>query len=309
MTLSQFKIMQELSKTRSMNQAAKNLFMSQPNLSTAIHKLEEEFGCALIIRSKKGVTFTPQGKQFVEYAESILSQIEHLQYVCRSPHSENLLSLSIASMRFKYAVSAASQMMEQYKNNPFNLLLREGGRDQVLNDVQQGRCEVGLLYILGKYKKAILQQIRSLNVQYYRLSSNPPAVVVGKGNPLYYLEENVQLTPEMLDGYTQISYEKADFGHFSDKDAMLYIKPPQHQIIVNSRAAMYELLWTIPAYTVTTNSRAVYQKIKYYSDTRVFFLAQSSSVCEIGWIKKKNTSLSPLALEYLNIISSYFENL
>lgn len=309
MTLSQFKMMIELSKTRSINQAAKNLFLSQPNLSTAIHKLEEELRCPLIIRSKKGVTFTPQGKQFVEYAESILSQIEHLQHVCRTYGTENPLSLSVSSMHFKYAVVAASQMMQRYKNNPFNLSLREGARDQVLDDVRQGRCDVGLIYILGNYKKTILQQIRSFDVQYYRLSSNPPAVVVGKGNPLYYLEKNIQLTPEMLDDYTQISYEQMDFGHFSDKDTVLNIKPPTHQIIVNSRAALYELLDTIPAYTVTSNSQAVYQKVEYYSNARVFYLTQSASVCEVGWIKKRNMSLSPLTLEYLNIVSSYFENL
>lgn len=309
MTLSQFKIMLELSKTRSINQAAKNLFMSQPNLSTAIHKLEEELRCPLIIRSKKGVSFTPQGKQFVEYAESILSQIEHLQQVCRTYGTENPLSLSVSSMHFKYAVVAASQMMQRYKNNPFNLSLREGAQDQVLDDVRQGRCDIGLIYILGNYKKTILQQIRSLDVQYYRLSSNPPAVVVGKGNPLYYLDEDIQLTPDMLDEYTQLSYEQMDFGHFSDKDAMLNIKPPRHRIIVNSRAAMYELLETIPAYTVTSNSRTVYQKIEYYSNARVFYLDQSTSVCEIGWLKKRNTSLSPLALKYLNIVTSYFENL
>lgn len=308
MTLSQFKIMLELSKTRSINQAAKNLFLSQPNLSTAIHKLEEELRCPLIVRSKKGVTFTPQGKQFVEYAESILSQVEHLQYVCRTHGTESLLSLSISSMHFKYAVFAASQMMERYKNNPFNLSLREGARDQVLDDVRQGRCDIGLIYILSNYKKTILQQIRSFDVQYYRLSANPPAVVVGKGNPLYYLDKDIQLTPEMLDDYTQISYEQMDFGHFSDKDTILNIKPPRHRIIVNSRAALYELLDTIPSYTVTSNSQTVYQKIEYYSNARVFFLSQSSSVCEIGWIKKRNVSLSPLALEYLNIISSYFEN-
>lgn len=309
MTLSQFKIMLELSKTRSINQAAKNLFLSQPNLSTAIHKLEEELRCPLIIRSKKGVTFTPQGKQFVEYAESILSQIEHLQHMCRTYGAGNLLSLSVSSMRFKYAVAAASQMMERYKNNPFNLSLREGARNQVLEDVQQGRCDIGLIYILGNYKRTILQQMRSMDLQFYRLSANPPAVVVGKGNPLYYLDGDIQITPEMLDEYTQIKYEQMDFDHFSDTDTMLNIKPPRHQIIVNSRATMYELLDVIPSYTVTSNSRAVYQKVEYYSNARVFFLAQSTSVCEIGWIKKRNVSLSPLALEYLNIISSYFENL
>lgn len=309
MTLSQFKIMLELSKTRSINQAAKNLFLSQPNLSTAIHKLEEELRCPLIIRSKKGITFTPQGKQFVEYAEAILSQIERLQQVCRSQGAENPSSLSISSMRFKYVVSAVSQLLERYKNNPFNLSLREGARNQVLDDVRQGHSDIGMIYILSNYKKTILQQFRSLDIQYYHFSSNPPAVVVGRGNPLYYSPEDMQITPDMLNDYIQIRYEQMDFSHFSDTDAMLNIKPPTHQIIINSRATMYELLDTIPSYTVTSNSRTIYQKIAYYSNARAFALAQSATVCEFGWIKKRNTSLSSLALEYLNIVSSYFENL
>ena len=96
MKVEQLRQMVELANTRSMNQAAANLFMSQPNLSISIRKLEEELGCALVVRSSRGIALTTRGERFVEQAESILYQFDNLRAACQPYGNKALPSLSLA---------------------------------------------------------------------------------------------------------------------------------------------------------------------------------------------------------------------
>lgn len=52
MTLTQLRYAIMVANSSSMNEAARNLFISQPSLSTAIKELEEEIGVELFRRTK-----------------------------------------------------------------------------------------------------------------------------------------------------------------------------------------------------------------------------------------------------------------
>ena len=57
----------ELAKTQYMAQAAQNLGISQPTLSYAVKKLEEELGVPLFEKSGRNIRLTVYGKSFAEY--------------------------------------------------------------------------------------------------------------------------------------------------------------------------------------------------------------------------------------------------
>ena len=65
MTLTQLKYAITVSEAGSMNQAAKELFISQPTLSLAIRDLEEEIGVELFRRSSRGILLTPTAKNLL----------------------------------------------------------------------------------------------------------------------------------------------------------------------------------------------------------------------------------------------------
>ena len=71
----------EVEKTRSINKAAENLFMGQPNLSRAIKELEESLGITIFKRTSKGISPTEQGEEFLGYAKSILAQIDAVETI------------------------------------------------------------------------------------------------------------------------------------------------------------------------------------------------------------------------------------
>ena len=67
MTNNQIHYMVEIAKAGSVNQAARNLFISQSSLSGAIQSVEAEFGRKIFARSVKGMALTPFGRQFIAY--------------------------------------------------------------------------------------------------------------------------------------------------------------------------------------------------------------------------------------------------
>lgn len=76
MRLEQFQYVVEVARCRSMSKAARQLFLSQPALSTAISNLEAELGFQVFERSFQGVALTEKGEQLLEIAKRIVEQLE-----------------------------------------------------------------------------------------------------------------------------------------------------------------------------------------------------------------------------------------
>ena len=64
----------EIAKTGSLNKAAENLYMGQPNLSRAIRELETCLGITIFERTSRGMIVTADGEEFLQYARRILAQ-------------------------------------------------------------------------------------------------------------------------------------------------------------------------------------------------------------------------------------------
>lgn len=76
-----FKYVIEVERTRSITQAAENLYMGQPNLSRAIKEIEETLGFPIFERTTKGVVPTAKGTEFLTYAHNIVQQLEKMSHL------------------------------------------------------------------------------------------------------------------------------------------------------------------------------------------------------------------------------------
>jgi len=74
MTLTELRYIVTLSQERHFGRAAERCFVSQPTLSVAVKKLEEELGIALFERSKSTVQVTPMGERIIGQATRVLEQ-------------------------------------------------------------------------------------------------------------------------------------------------------------------------------------------------------------------------------------------
>jgi len=83
MTLTELKYIVAVGRERHFGKAAEACFVSQPTLSVAIKKLEEELEVKLFERSAGEVTVTPLGEQVVQQAQIVLDQAAAIKEIAK----------------------------------------------------------------------------------------------------------------------------------------------------------------------------------------------------------------------------------
>ncbi|PIX05052.1 MAG: LysR family transcriptional regulator, partial [Gallionellales bacterium CG_4_8_14_3_um_filter_54_18] len=78
MTLNELRFIVAVAQERNFRRAAEKAFISQPALSLAIQKLEEELGVKIFERGKSYVTPTPIGTAIVAQAQRVLEEAERI---------------------------------------------------------------------------------------------------------------------------------------------------------------------------------------------------------------------------------------
>ena len=74
MTLTELKYIVAVARERHFGRAAEACFVSQPTLSVAIKKLEDELSVQIFERGTSEVSVTPLGEQIVTQAQRVLEQ-------------------------------------------------------------------------------------------------------------------------------------------------------------------------------------------------------------------------------------------
>jgi len=83
MTLNELRYIVAVAQERNFRRAAEKSFISQPALSLAIQKLEEELSVQIFERGKNDISITPIGMQIIEHAQRTLEEAEHIREIAR----------------------------------------------------------------------------------------------------------------------------------------------------------------------------------------------------------------------------------
>ena len=83
MTLTELKYIVAVARERHFGRAAEACYVSQPTLSVAVKKLEEELDLKLFERSANEVTVTALGEEIVRQAQSVLEQAANIKEIAR----------------------------------------------------------------------------------------------------------------------------------------------------------------------------------------------------------------------------------
>ena len=112
-------LIEMLWETRNITKAAERLFTTQSALTKRIQKLEEELGCELFIRSRKGVLFTPVAERILPYVRQVSDSMDRIRSqvaIYRKEVAGTLkLGVSINFARYRLA-DVLKGFMDQYPN-------------------------------------------------------------------------------------------------------------------------------------------------------------------------------------------------
>ncbi len=81
MTLTELRYIVAVYRERHFGRAAESCYVSQPTLSAAVKKLEQELGVDIFERSKQDISVTPVGEQVIQQAQRVLEEAEKLKLI------------------------------------------------------------------------------------------------------------------------------------------------------------------------------------------------------------------------------------
>ncbi len=127
---------------RHFGRAARQLYIAQPVLSRQIHALEDELGCALLVRTTRSVALTLAGEQLAEQARGVFAAVDAA--VRRVYEADRGVARLVVAFAPGLRVSAAVRVFSaEYPDVQVELLqLNWWEQDTPLRD---GRADVGYL--------------------------------------------------------------------------------------------------------------------------------------------------------------------
>ncbi|ENS9215238.1 LysR family transcriptional regulator OxyR, partial [Neisseria gonorrhoeae] len=88
MTLTELRYIVAVAQERHFGRAARRCFVSQPTLSIAIKKLEEELAVSLFDRSSNDIITTEAGERIVAQARKVLKEAELIRHLANEEQNE-----------------------------------------------------------------------------------------------------------------------------------------------------------------------------------------------------------------------------
>ena len=307
MTNNQIQYMIEVARTGSVNQAARNLFISQSALSNAIRSVEQEFGRKIFHRSSRGVTLTPFGKLFIAYITPISHQLEQLYAMRNTDVNSQIPSLSIISNGFYYITDLLAALGERYSSNGLRVFLQEEYSGNFLEPICNRAVDLGIVRIWSCYRSYNLEEFSNKKLVYHPICELQIGVDLGEKNPLYNHPEP-SIAPEMLAGYPQILHESLDHGPYSDIMGRLNLPVSSVRYVVASRATIYELLDKTGGYVLNSRKISLDGQPRLelrHHQWRFFPLKDCSVRSEIGYLTRENTVLTPEASTFIQMLKDY----
>lgn len=181
MNISFLEYLIEISNCGSINKAAQNLFLSQPNLSATVREMEKELGFKIFKRFSRGVTLTDEGKIFIKHAKNIVSEMELIKNIPNKFSKNSQISVSCT-----YSSTFMESFMEFKQSYPClecEDLFKETGLIQTLQDVIEKKYRFSLFYCFENRIEKHMATIEKYNLDLITLSTDikPVALVSSKG--------------------------------------------------------------------------------------------------------------------------------
>lgn len=194
-----------------MTKAAKALFVSQPNLSTSLSRLEDDLGVKLFDRRRGKISLTPSGQLFLEHTQRALGELNEGVKAVQAETQAQGLRLRVVSTQ----VDFINDVLSQYDpDRPVRIKQITCSNQDVYDRVMSDDADFGFYF--GHPKGHILEYIPMLSSQ--------RIVLVHESHP--FAQQQV-IDPSALAGQSLICNYCRDDSEFFEELGKSYHFAPQ----------------------------------------------------------------------------------
>lgn len=295
MTLQQLRYVIEIADRGSMNEAAKQLFVSQPSLSGAVKELEEEIGMNIFRRSNRGIVVTPEGGEFLGYARQVTEQFHLLsdKYIEKNKKKK----FSVSAQHYTFAVKAFVEMVKRTGMEEYEYALYETRTHEIIENVRNFKSELGILY-LNDFNETVMDKLfKENNLEFTDLFDCDTYVYLWEGHPL---GEKRVIAMKELEEYPCLAFDQGKNNSFYLSEEMKSTYEYKKIIKANDRATLLNLMRGLNAYTLCSGIICEELNGNAY---RAIPLEESEKM-RIGYIKRKGSDISGIGKIYIEEITT-----
>lgn len=295
MNFQQCRYVEVVARVGSFSQAAKELYMTQPNLSCSIKDLENELGVQLFTRSNTGARLTEDGHDFLKYAKRIIGELDLLQ---QRYHDEFKKSFTVASHHYDFLSSPLAKVAQEFKQDYQEFQTIETTTKKILDSVASFEADLGIIYLDDENEHILTSALQYHDLEFTSLGEFPTRVFLRRDHPLAHKSV---ISETDLKGYNQIRFRQEHSGLNFDEDA-LDIHDQQRILYSNDRGTVMNLLCATDAYASglgIVNS--------FVKDQIVLIPLQNSPKHILGYVTNRKKKLSDIGASFINEIKLSLE--
>lgn len=169
----------EISKTRNITKAAQRLGVTQPSLSLSLRKLEETIGEPLVMRSKSGVELTIAGKEFLKYAQQLMTM-----WLEAKSNTQRSAQVVQGTVKIGCHQAVGLYTLDRFipkllkKHSRLELNLVHDLSRKICQKVQEHELDLGLVINPHEHPDLILTKILSDEVKLWGIADCPDDVLL-----------------------------------------------------------------------------------------------------------------------------------
>lgn len=291
MRIQQLHYIIKIVETGSINEAAKQLFITQPSLSHAVRELEQEMGIEIFIRHSKGITLTRDGVEFLSYARQVVEQTSLLEerYKNQTPNRE---LFSVSSQHYSFVVNAFVALLKGIDMSQYELFLRETRTWEIIDDVKNFRSEIGVLFLNNYNRDVLTKMFEDNQLTYTSLFKAHPHIFVSKDNPL---AQRQKVSLDELADFPYLSYDQGLHNSFYFSEEIMSQLSHKKSIVVSDRATLFNLMTGLNGYTLATG--ILNSKLNDHNIASIPL--EVDDEIEIVYLKHQKANLSKMGEKFL----------
>ena len=230
----------EVARLGSLNKAAETLIIAQPNISRSIKELEADLGITIFSRSAKGMVLTPEGAEFINYAQSILRQIDEVEKLYKnvSPQKQKF---SISVPRACYISDAFAEFSKSISADPAEIFYKETNSQRTIHNLENHEYRLGIIRYAENYDKYFKALLEEKSLVFENVTDFTYSIVMSRQSPLAKKEK---ISFNDLTDYIEIAHADPYVPSMPQSKVVKEELPDNigRRIFIFERASQFELL-------------------------------------------------------------------
>ena len=174
----------------------------------------------------------------------------------------------------------------------------ETGTHQILDDVKNRVCDLGILYLSHENEVVMRKVIEENHLVFTELFSAKPHVFLQKDHPL---ASKKVVSVHDLAPYPRLNFVQGEYESVYFSEELFSSIPVDKEIRVNDRGAIVNFMLGLNAYTI---SSGIFPKYLNGENIISVPLAENETM-HIGYVLNENQELSELGKSYLEELRKY----